>query len=90
MRFFQTSEGRLHVGRIGGLLFSVAAAAGFREFPVVDPLCWMRTIFAAGWWLSFCEKRLPRTLSEMRPLGIIGLVLILFGVAGEFYFVGRH
>jgi hypothetical protein len=58
--------------------------------PVVDPLCLMRIVFAAGWWLFSCQKRPARTWREMHPLGIIGLVLIVFGVGGQFYFAARH
>jgi hypothetical protein len=90
MKFLQNSDGLLHVGRIAGLVYLVSFLPSCREFPVVDPLCLMRMIFVAGWWLSFSAKRVPRTLRDMRPLGIIGLVLILFGVAGQFYFAGRH
>ena len=90
MKFFQTSEGRLHTGRAAGLLYVLALVPGCREFLVVEPLCLVRIIFTAGWWLSFCDKRPARTLSEMaHPLGIIGVIMILLGIAGSFYFVGR-
>jgi hypothetical protein len=89
MEFFQTSEGRLHAGRIAGLLYVVALAPGC--ILVVEPLCLMRIIFTAGWWLSFGEKQPARTLSEMlHPIGIIGIILILLGIAGQFYFVWHH
>ena len=91
MKFFQTSKGRPHIGRIAGLLYVVALVPGCREFLVVEPLCLMRIIFTAGWWLSFGEKRPAHTLSEMvHPIGIIGVTLILLGIAGEFYFVGHR
>jgi len=91
MKFFQTSEGRPHIGRIAGLLYVVALVPGCREFLVVEPLCLMRIIFTAGWWLSFGEKRPAHTLSEMvHPIGIIGVILILLGIAGQFYFVGHR
>jgi len=88
MKFFQTSEGRLHVGRIAGLVYVVGLVPGCRE---LEPLCLMRIIFTAGWWLSFGEKRPAHTLSEMvHPIGIIGVILILLGIAGQFYFVGHR
>jgi len=91
MKFFQTSEGRPHIGRIAGLLYVVPLVPGCREFLVVEPVCLMRIIFTAGWWLSFGEKRPAHTLSEMvHPIGIIGVILILLGIAGQFYFVGHR
>jgi hypothetical protein len=91
MKFFQTNEGRLHTGRIAGFLYVVALVPGCREFLVMEPLCWMRITFTAGWWLCCCDKRPPRTLSEMlHPLGILGIILIVLGIAGQFYFVGRR
>jgi hypothetical protein len=82
MKFFQISEGRLHAGRIAGLLYVVALVPGCREVLVVEPLCLMRIIFTAGWWLSFGEKQPARSLSEMlHPLGIIGIALILWSAS---------
>lgn len=87
MTFFETNEGRLHTGRIGGLIYILALLPGC--FHVTEPLCLMRIVFTAGWWLSFCDKRPAHTLSEMaHPLRIIGVILILLGIAGQFYFVG--
>ncbi len=89
MKFFETSEGRLHTNRIGGLLLVVSLVPGCIR--VVEPLCLMRIIFVAGFWLCFCEKRPARTLSEMlHPLGIIGTILCLTGLAGSFYFIGHQ
>ncbi len=48
MKFFQTSEGRLHTNRIAGLLFVVSLVPRCRELLVVEPLCLMRIIFAAA------------------------------------------
>ncbi len=91
VKFFQTSEGRPHVGRIAGLIYVVALVPGCREFLVVEPLCLARIIFTAGWWLSFAGKRPVFTLSEMiHPLGIIGAFLMVLGLAGQFYFAGHR
>jgi len=91
MKFLQTSEGRLHIGRIAGILYVVGSLPGCIRVPVLEQLCLMRAIFIAGWWLSYGEKRPACTLSEMaRPLGIIGVILMLLGLAGQFYFVGHR
>lgn len=90
MKFFHTGEGRLHFGRIAGVVYVVALVPGCREFLMMEPLCVMRMVFTAGWWLSCCQKRPPHTLSEMfHPAGIVGIILILLGMAGQFYFTGR-
>jgi hypothetical protein len=91
MEFVQTNEGRLHIGRIAGLIYILALVPGCREFLTLEPLCLARFIFTAGWWLCFTEKQPARTLSEIvRPRGIVGLILILVGIAGQFYFVGHR
>lgn len=90
MKFFQNSEGRPHVGRIAGLLYVVALVPGCREFLVLEPLCLARISFTAGWWLSFGGKRSLFTLSEIvHPPGIIGAILMVLGLVGQFYFVGH-
>jgi hypothetical protein len=86
-RFFRTSEGRLHGNRIAGLGYIFIVVLECREFQVLEPSCLMWIIFTTGWWLSCCGKR-SRTLAD--PIGIIGGILILLGLAGLFYFVGRH
>ena len=91
MKFFQTSEGVPHIGRIAGLIYAVVLVPGCMEAPVLEPLCLMRIVFTAGWWLSFCGKRPARALAQMaHPLGMIGFTLILLGIAGQFYFVGHR
>ena len=90
MKFFQTSEGRPHIGRSAGVLYVVGLVPGCREFLVVEPVCLLRIIATAGWWLSFGKKQPAHTLSEIvNPIGIIGLILILRGLAGQ-YFVGHR
>ena len=90
MKFFQTSEGRPHIGRIAGVLYVVGLLPGCRWFLVVEPVCLLRIIFAAGWWLAFGKKQPAHTLSEMvNPIGIIGLIPILLGLAGQ-YVVGHR
>jgi hypothetical protein len=87
--FFQTREGRLHTGRIAGALYVIVAAPGCIVSP--DRICFARITCIAGWWLCFGAKQSPRTLREMlHPLGMIGLILVVLGLAGQFYFVRRH
>ena len=90
MSFFKTDEGRLHIGRFSGVVLVVGFIPGCRTLLKGDPLCWMRIVFAAGWWLCCGTKRPARTLSEMGALGIIGFVLMALGAAGQFYVIGRH
>lgn len=50
----------------------------------------MRIVFTAGWWLSFCDKQPARTVSEMaHPIRIIGVIVLVIGIVGQFYFAGR-
>jgi hypothetical protein len=87
--FFQTSEGQLHAGRIAGALYIVGIAP--RCVELHDPSCFAGITFVTGWWLCFGAKQSKRTLGEMlHPLGIIGLILVALGIAGQFYFVSRH
>jgi hypothetical protein len=84
MEFFRTTEGRVHTGRIAGLLYLLVAVLGCRNFLVLEPLCVEKVAFAAGWWLCFAGNRPARTLSEMaNPRGILGTVLLLLGIAGQ-------
>ncbi len=90
MKFFLTSEGRLHTGRIAGCLFALSLLPGCNWFRVVQPLCLARIVFAVGWWLAFCGKLPALDFIGLRaPLRMTGLVLILVGLVGGFYFVGR-
>jgi hypothetical protein len=90
MKFFKTSEDRLHTGRIAGVIYVLALLPGCRYFLDVGPVCVMRIVFTAGWWLSFCDKQPARTISEMaRPIRMIGIIALLLGIVGQFYFAGR-
>src|SRR5262249_60306850 len=72
--FFQTSENRLHAGRIGGVLYLIGIAPECIEFH--GPHCFAEITFIAGWWLCFGAKKPKRSFREMRhPLEIIGLML---------------
>jgi hypothetical protein len=98
-RVFRTSDGRLHGGRIAGLIYGFSVVLGCREFHGVEPYCLAQIMFVTGWWLSFCGKGSPalsgsvlRTYPLSTPIGItiIGTILIVLGIAGQFYFVGGH
>ena len=87
--FFRTDEGRPHIGRICGLLYLVGFTPQCIEFR--DPYCFAGLTFIAGWWLCFGAKQAKRSYREMlHPIGIIGLILIVLGLAGQFYFVRRR
>ena len=90
MKFLETSEGRLHIGRIAGLIYAFSLVFGCIGSHVLEPHCLSRIVFTVGWWLAFCDKRPSRTFSDMRkPFGIAGGILIVLGLAGQFYFSGR-
>jgi hypothetical protein len=90
MRFFQNSDGGPHVGRVAGLLYAFILVLGCIGSHVLEPHCLAQTMFTVGWWLAFCKKRPTRTLSEMlNPIGILGLILVVLGLAGQAYFNGR-
>ena len=84
--FFQTSEGRLHAGRLAGVIYTVALLPGCYLFLYVDAMCVARTIFTVGWWLSFGDKRPPHTGSELLAARrMLGIVLVVAGIVGQFY-----
>ena len=89
MKFFETSEGRPHIGRIAGLIYAFSLVFGCTGSHLLEPQCLARIIFTVGWWLAFCHKRPTRTLSELlNPFGIVGVILIVSGLAGQVYFSG--
>ena len=92
MKFFRDSEGRLHLIRIAALPYVIILLMDCREFRVRELSCLTDLILTTGWWLSFCGKRPWRTLSDLttHPIEIIGLILVLAGLVGKFYFVERR
>jgi hypothetical protein len=53
--------------------------------------CFAGITFVAGWWLCFGTKQRRFYFREMfHPLGIIGLILLVLGLAGQFYFSTNH
>ena len=91
MGFFKTSEGLLHSGRLAGIFYIAGLLPGCHYFQAVDQLCVMRIVSTAGWWLSLCDQIQPRTFSDVarHPRRLVGLVALLAGLAGQFYFIGR-
>lgn len=86
--FFRTREGRLHVGRLRGVLYTIGVAPGRIEFH--DQYCFADVTSIAGWCLCFGAKH-RRTFREMLdPVGILGTILMVLGIAGQFYFVRRR
>jgi hypothetical protein len=85
--FFQTSEGRLHAGRLAGVVYTVALLPGCYLFVYVDAMCVARIVFTVGWWLSFCDKRPAHTGSELltNARRVLGIVLVVVGIVGQFY-----
>ncbi len=67
-------------------MYAVALVPGCIESPVLDPICLSRIAFTLGWWLAFGRKLPARTLLEKAP-GIVGAILVLIGIVGQFYFV---
>ena len=87
--FVKDGEGRLHVGRIAGVLYLIGIAP--RCILSHDAYCDANITFIAGWWLCFCTKQRRIYFREMfDPLGIVGLLLVALGLAGSFYFVAKH
>lgn len=91
VKFFQTREGRLHGGRIAGVLYAFGLPVSC-NFHLMQPRCMACIVFTVGWWLSFCDERSALTLPVMAltPVRITGIVLTLAGLAGQFYFVAYH
>ena len=92
MDFFRTSEGRLHAGRIAGIIYLVGLLPGCEFFRDIDRLCVMRIVSTVGWWFSFCDYTQPPTFAEMarHPRNLLGLIILVAGLIGQFYVIGRR
>jgi hypothetical protein len=90
--FYKTSDGRLHSGRIAGTLYIVGLLPGCGYFQHVDRLCVLRILATAGWWLSLCDQRQPRTFADLiwHPRRLVGFIIIIAALAGQYYVIGRH
>jgi hypothetical protein len=91
MGFFKTSEGRVHGGRIAGIIYIISLLPGCHYFHDIDRLCLMRMASTAGWWLSFCDQTQPRTFAEMlhHPRRAVGVITLVAGLVAHFYFISR-
>jgi hypothetical protein len=97
MEFFKTDDGRVHAGRLAGViyLFGLAVGCDWSEF---YKSCSLHLLFTMGWWLAFCGKHRPRTVRDavdfsIRPIQSAGTVLGLLAIIAEsyyFWFVGHH
>jgi hypothetical protein len=93
MDFFKTEDGILHAGRIAGLFYVAALLLGCIVLDEPDRQCLMRSLFTAGWWLALCEKQVPRSFRALAtyPRRVMGTVLLVLGLAGQFYLTwSRH
>jgi len=91
MEFFKTSEGRLHGTRIAGAIYAIALLPGCVISPALDPMCIMRITYTAGWWISFCDKRPAHAAGDLLSLRrLLGVVLVVIGLIGSFYFIGHR
>ena len=50
----------------------------------------MRITYTVGWWLSFCDKRPAYAAGDLVSLRrLFGVVLVVLGLIGSFYFIGN-
>ncbi len=87
MEFFKTDEGTLHRSRIAGVLILLAAAVSCGvDFQETD-MCAARAASGIGFFLVLCGKRPahPAPGSLANSLRLIGMVLLIAGVATQFY-----
>ena len=91
IEFFRTSDGRLHLARIAGMIY-VFGLPWTCNFRLMQPRCGASAVFAAGFWLAFCGKRgASYTLSSLAtPIRMAGVVLILAGLASLTYLTRNH
>lgn len=82
MKFFQTSDGAVHAGRLGGALYLlsvlITCSHGFNHH------CVSSILFTLGWWITFGEKEVIRAPYSARQMA--GVIVIVIGLAGMFYF----
>jgi hypothetical protein len=87
MSFFRTADGRVHFLRIGAVLYTLAVllGCGFNLHP--DALCLTRLVSSVGWWIAFSAKELPTSSRDaiLSLRGILGVALLLAGLAGNSY-----
>lgn len=87
MEFLRTGDGNTHFGRVGFLVYTIAAAYGFYAHRM-DRHCWLQILIIAGWWLTGCGKERSRSLVESSLRERIGLAIIVICAAGQFFLNG--
>ena len=94
MAFFRDRTGRIHGLRIAGVLYfaglwlGCSGASWSITFETLT--CLARIMFAIGWWLAFCDKQPPATLSVLyHPRHRIGILLTVTGLLVQYAIVGR-
>jgi len=86
MKFFETDQGKPHMGRITALIYTVALIPGCNYFQKMEARCYLRIAFSVGWWLSLGAKRPAYRMSDMlHPAGILGAVLVVVGLVGQYF-----
>jgi hypothetical protein len=85
MDFFKDEDGRLHATRIVGVIY-ILALFPWLTGDLLTPMGTARTVFTAGWWLTFCDKR-PLHVSELLAgvRAVAGVILTVGGLAAQFY-----
>jgi hypothetical protein len=97
MEFFETDEGKIHGGRLAGVIYLFGLAVGC-DWSNFYESCTLHLVFTIGWWLAFGAKHVPQSLRDTvdfsaRPMQSVGLVLGALAIAAEsyyFWFVGHH
>ena len=90
-KFFADDRNRLHGARIAGMIYVAGAivslSADYWSGDVQLPHWCPRLAFTGGWWLAFCSKRPPQSISELLLSSprAIGVVLLLLGLMFSFY-----
>jgi hypothetical protein len=92
MDFFKTSDGRLHGGRVAGVLYIIGLLPNCLMALSSEPApkCIMQLTYTAGWWLAFCGKSPALAARDLLSLQrLLGVVLVALGLIGSFYVVGN-
>jgi hypothetical protein len=85
MDFFRDEHGRLHAPRIVGIIYILALLPWFTD-NILGPMGIARTVFTAGWWLTFCDKRSPHFSEILAGVRLVaGAILTTVGLAAQFY-----
>jgi hypothetical protein len=97
MEFFKTDDGRIHVGRLAGIVYVIGLVVGC-DWSEFYESCTLHLIFTVGWWLAAGGKYRPRSFRDTvdfgaRPVQSAATVMGLLAIGGEsyyFWFIGHH